>query len=320
MAQDMYMNPESIRPKYGWQPQGFLAGMWSQQDRQRYQDMASLQDMMAQMAAQKEEEELVQGAPVRAAQRQQQMSAADLATLLAKAKMRQPGFGQAAARGAMGEFGQQEAKGQYDLATLAARIKLDNLKKGVEATESDILRQRYAESSDPFGDLIRSPAHLRTLEGKDKDYTRTMDERREQSRSAAEVARIGAGATVQAARERTTSENLSQAAAGAFNRVTSGQTKPGDIELASMYFQERVENLPRMKQLASMMMLENLSAKDKAEIGQQMDQMGARVWAQMAPGALKSLNPYGRGGPNPVAGQGSILGPDGKPIPGVRRK
>lgn len=46
MADMNYVNPTSIRPEYGYKPEGFLAGMNYASDRQRYEDVSSLQDYM----------------------------------------------------------------------------------------------------------------------------------------------------------------------------------------------------------------------------------------------------------------------------------
>lgn len=51
MAEQLYNNPTSIRPEYGWKPQGFLAGMNYDQDRRRYEDTASLQDYIMKNSA-----------------------------------------------------------------------------------------------------------------------------------------------------------------------------------------------------------------------------------------------------------------------------
>ena len=40
MAETNYINPGSIRPEYGWKPQGALAGMLYGADRARYENMA----------------------------------------------------------------------------------------------------------------------------------------------------------------------------------------------------------------------------------------------------------------------------------------
>ena len=46
-----YINPTAIRPENGWKPQGFLGGMYNSRDRQRYEDVSSLQDYMMKNSA-----------------------------------------------------------------------------------------------------------------------------------------------------------------------------------------------------------------------------------------------------------------------------
>ena len=72
MAETNYTNPTSVRPEYGWKPQGFLAGMNYASDRQRYEDMGSLQDYMMKNQAVKSGVELsdfMSDAPVRESKR-----------------------------------------------------------------------------------------------------------------------------------------------------------------------------------------------------------------------------------------------------------
>ena len=69
MADVNYVNPTAIRPEYNWKPSGVLAGMLYAQDRQRYDQVADLQDQMMGHAAAKSREDLIQGAPVRQAER-----------------------------------------------------------------------------------------------------------------------------------------------------------------------------------------------------------------------------------------------------------
>lgn len=72
MATNDYINPTSIRPEYDWKPKGFLAGMNYSQDRQRYEDVSSLQDYMMKNQAVKSGAELSEyfsNAPVREAKR-----------------------------------------------------------------------------------------------------------------------------------------------------------------------------------------------------------------------------------------------------------
>ncbi len=69
MADVNYVNPGSIRPEYDYKPSGILGGMMFAQDRSRYDQMAGLQDLMMQNQAAKSQEDLIQGAPVRQAER-----------------------------------------------------------------------------------------------------------------------------------------------------------------------------------------------------------------------------------------------------------
>jgi hypothetical protein len=64
-----YINPTAVRPQYAWQPSSGLAGMAYSQDRRRYDDVSSLQDLMMSNQAQLSLEDVVQGAPVRQAER-----------------------------------------------------------------------------------------------------------------------------------------------------------------------------------------------------------------------------------------------------------
>ena len=159
-----YDNPESIKPPYGWQPQGALAGMWSMRDRNRYDSQASLVDLMRMLEAAKQQEEYTQGMPVRAAERGKKITDADLATIVNRAKMQQPGYGPAMARGPMGEAAQQEAAGNLAIGTASGRIESTNLENRGKSLEQTILQQRLRESTNPFDTLVQNPAHQRAME------------------------------------------------------------------------------------------------------------------------------------------------------------
>ena len=78
-----YINPTAIRPDNGWKPQGFLGGMYHSRDRQRYEDVSSLQDYMMKNQAVESGGKLqdyLSDAPVRESKR-----LADLATNMATA-------------------------------------------------------------------------------------------------------------------------------------------------------------------------------------------------------------------------------------------
>ena len=82
MAQD-YINPTAIRPEYGWKPEGFLAGMNYASDRQRYEDVSSLQDYMMKNDASMSGMKLADysaDAPVREAERRSKTATFDANT------------------------------------------------------------------------------------------------------------------------------------------------------------------------------------------------------------------------------------------------
>ena len=77
MADYTYTNPEAVRPAYDWKPTGFLAGMNYDQDRTRYENMASLQDAMMMNQANESDDkrrDYALDAPVREAERAQKIN------------------------------------------------------------------------------------------------------------------------------------------------------------------------------------------------------------------------------------------------------
>ena len=77
MATTNYLNPTGVRPEYGWKPQGFLAGMNYSRDRQRYDQLAPLQDAITQMGAMEQSNKLDEyglDAPVRDAKREEKIA------------------------------------------------------------------------------------------------------------------------------------------------------------------------------------------------------------------------------------------------------
>jgi len=77
---DINYNSGPQNPGYNWKPSGFLAGMSWQQDRDRYMDMAPLQDMMTGMNAQSQAaklEDYFKDAPVREAERGSKVATAN---------------------------------------------------------------------------------------------------------------------------------------------------------------------------------------------------------------------------------------------------
>lgn len=72
MADTTYFNPQTVNPGTGYKPEGFLGGYTWGEDRQRYNQLAPLQDLMSMMAAQAEidkQKEYGLNEPVRSAKR-----------------------------------------------------------------------------------------------------------------------------------------------------------------------------------------------------------------------------------------------------------
>ena len=77
---DNYFNPTSVRPDNGWKPEGFLGGMYHSRDRQRYEDVAAVQDYMQRNDAVKSASTLTdyfKDAPVREAERGSKIATAN---------------------------------------------------------------------------------------------------------------------------------------------------------------------------------------------------------------------------------------------------
>lgn len=128
------------RPEYGWKPSGFLAGANYQEDRDRYTDMAQIQDLMSMygLAQQMGEYGDYQAnAPVRQAERGQKISAADLASLLNKMKTN-PRYAEGMMRGELGEAGSKQAAGQIAMETAPGKISETNIANKKKETEAAI--------------------------------------------------------------------------------------------------------------------------------------------------------------------------------------
>src|SRR3990167_557660 len=317
MANNDYINPEAIRPKYGWQPQGALAGMWSMRDRNRYEDVASLQDMLMKLAAQKEQEDMVMGGPVRQAERQKKLSEADLATMVAQVASKQPGYGQALARGKMGEAGQQEAKGRLDLETLANLISKINAGNRLATTESGIQQERYNQAENPFQALLQNPAHQRDIE-----KTRMEIGGREN------VARIGANATMGAAninanapgRAKENKEQRRNAVYSVLSQIQSpDQLKPehqGLVGEGMRFVDEEISEIPAIKNLTKMYELGQITLDKMHSFQEQVKQAHEQAWNNRTAGlkVLRDANPYSKKqGPMPKDSQTNTG------IPGVTR-
>lgn len=101
-----YINPEGMRPENGWKPTGFLGGMLYGADRKRYEDQASLQDLMT---AQKTKEFVGPDVAVRQAKR-----GADIAT--------SQGTEQTAIPRAWADLREKQLTNAYNTGTLGARM------------------------------------------------------------------------------------------------------------------------------------------------------------------------------------------------------
>lgn len=309
-----YLNPEAIRPKYGWQPQGALAGMAYTKDRQRYEDTASLQDLMMMLEAAKAQEEQVQGAPVRQAERSQKRSAADLATLLAQSKMNQPGYGQALARGAMGEAGQQEAAGGLALGTNEQKIKAMNLENLAKIAEQRILQQRLGQSENPFETLVQSPQHIRDMSktgaevaGREKVAGINAGASRYSSDRSVEAAKIAA----EGARDRI-KESEAQRKSAVFKVLSQARTpadlgeNQGLLGEGMRFIDSEINGLPAIAPMSQALMLGQISPQQLPGFQERLNQALEKAWDNRTAGMplLNQVNPYKKKAP-PAAEKGN---------------
>ncbi len=140
-----YFNAQALNPGTAFKPDGFLGGyMWGE-DRQRYNQMAPLQDFMQMMQAQEsmnKAQDYTLEAPVRESKRE-----ADIATNRSKAGT--------IGRRDEAEIGQMEVANQYNTATLKDRIKsvaLENAVKegtagGAKLKQAIQIAQMYAQAA-----------------------------------------------------------------------------------------------------------------------------------------------------------------------------
>jgi len=115
---DINYNSGPANPGYNWKPSGFLAGMSWQQDRDRYMDMAPLQDYATGLGVQSsiaKLEDYFKDAPVRDAERGSKIATADAVK-------------QTILREKMAGVDSAELKNQYDRATQSSRIAQELLK------------------------------------------------------------------------------------------------------------------------------------------------------------------------------------------------
>ena len=231
MATDDYLNPTSIRPEYGFKPEGFLGGMHYARDRARYEDVASLQDYMMRNSAQKSGMELqdyTANAPVRDAERlaniekakatsatiggikqneltkgnlENELSAKTMAAAIAekitaaKGKERDEGMASLAAGAAIGRA-LGAAAGNGPLA-------LDAVLKQLEQSKADPRIVQWFRNSRDIPDLMKKAGMITdAFMQANEHYRSTMDANKATNESRERAARTSAGATIEAARIR----------------------------------------------------------------------------------------------------------------------
>lgn len=130
----------STAPKLDWAPSSGLAGVLYSQDRQRHEELMSLNALLQQYDLARKSAELETynlDFPMRGAEREQKISKAGLDTLLNQTQTT-PEFATAKARGLMGEFGLNEAKGREALGTVESKIGAENVGNKIKAMEGAI--------------------------------------------------------------------------------------------------------------------------------------------------------------------------------------
>jgi hypothetical protein len=219
MADVDYINPTSIRPPYKWQPSSGLAGMFYSRDRDRYEEVARMQDERMRHQTQLSLEDLVQGAPVRAAERTAKIADAPVRSRGLEAITRgqelgtefteatQPGkidltLGeQSLAKGQQGiaravQVIAQEPAGPDWAARVGTKIKASGLKPNDPSIQ---ILQGILDTGNPQEAQKRALQWLQLQSQTEPRYREAMDTQRERSRSAAEVANIQGGWAVKAA-------------------------------------------------------------------------------------------------------------------------
>lgn len=162
---DINYNSGPVNPGYNWKPSGFLAGMSWQQDRDRYMDMAPLQDYATGLGVQSSKaklEDYFKDAPVRDAERSSKIATADAVR-------------QTILREKMAGVDSSELKNQYERATQPSRIALELLKlpeaeRGAQIQQMDhafkvanVARSRVANGEFPgivaaeLGEMANNP-------------------------------------------------------------------------------------------------------------------------------------------------------------------
>lgn len=146
-----YFNPNSLNPQNGWRPQGPAGGFMAAQDRMRFQQMSDLQQQLIEMERQKREEELIQGRPVRDAERSSLIPKHQLNERLYRGQMADPRYIPSQVEGSIGEGWSKFAKGYTDKETMVTGAEAGN-----ERNRTDSENNRYKRlitHFDQFGDL-----------------------------------------------------------------------------------------------------------------------------------------------------------------------
>lgn len=138
-----YFNPNSYKPDSGGL---MMTNAYDYQvDRQRFQEMADLQKMLAQAELAKQQEDLNEGRPVRQAQRGAQTSGFNLEN-----QMNQFMNPQTMAQGKMGLFQSQQAAGQTALETMPGNIAQTNAQNRSKTLEDEARTLEVLASQGPL--------------------------------------------------------------------------------------------------------------------------------------------------------------------------
>ena len=113
-----YKNLSVPRPDNGYKPSGFLGGMWSMRDRNRYDDMSAVQDYMTGLEAKDSQAKLADYLYAQKSRR----SGYDLTDAGNRSKLDTPGYQASARSGEMGLNQTQAAAGMHDSMVLPSRV------------------------------------------------------------------------------------------------------------------------------------------------------------------------------------------------------
>lgn len=134
-----YFNPQGMDPGVGWKPTGALGGMIYGDRERKYEDAVSLQDAMARISTQMEQEKLNTyraDDPVRGAERGAKISGFGVDEMLSREKLGNKDYAPAFVRGEIGKADEQYAKGTTAKGTMQSGIDATNLKNVVSGLES----------------------------------------------------------------------------------------------------------------------------------------------------------------------------------------